>query len=593
MKNQRVNRKIMISRNDPRQGHLIDPWAHLGPKRRKLLDNSWAGLFRQEILAELPVEQIAPWFRADFGRPSKELYTILGVLVLQQMQDLTDDDTVNQLAFHEQWHYALNITGEGDAAKYMCPKTLWNIRKKVTDQELDTVLFDQVTEKLARVFQVDPSKQRLDSVHIKSNMRRLGRLGLLVKCMHRFLVNLKRQHAELYAFLSPELVDRYLGKKALGCFSQVKPSESAQKLASVCQEIFLLVERFGEHPEVAKMLSYRMLQRVLDEHCEVKPAADRGPEEITVKPAREISSKSLQNPSDPEAGYSGHKGQGYQVQVMETYCDSEAPQVKAQTLNLITHVAVAPAYESDTQALLPALEDTQARELGPEEVLADTPYGSDDNCQQAAALNVEVVAPVTGPPPAAGFALADFQMSPEGLVLACPQGEAPVAVNCRKHRYRAAFASPSCQACPQRARCPVKPGKHYHYLRYDEKGIRLAQRRTHQQTEEFRDRYRWRAGVEGTMSQYDRLTGVKHLRVRGLKAVRFCATLKAVGVNLYRATAVRRARRGAAVTGPGPKSPLAQLIFIVKEQMQAFGTAITNFFIHHVPCYPFELKMAA
>jgi len=108
----------MLSRNDPRQGHLIDPWAHLGPKRRQLLENSWAGLFRQEILAELPVEQIAPWFRADFGRPSKELYTILGVLVLQQMQDLTDDDTVNQLAFHEQWHYALNITEERDAAKY-------------------------------------------------------------------------------------------------------------------------------------------------------------------------------------------------------------------------------------------------------------------------------------------------------------------------------------------------------------------------------------------------------------------------------------------------------------------------------------------
>jgi len=155
----------MISRNDPRQGHLIDPWEHLSPKRRQLLENSWAGLFRQEILVELPVDQIAPWFRADFGRPSKELYTVLGFLVLQQMHDLTDADTVQQLAFHEQWHYALNIAEEGDAAKYMCPKTLWNIRKKVTDQELDTVLFDQVTEKLARVFQVDPAKQRLDSVH--------------------------------------------------------------------------------------------------------------------------------------------------------------------------------------------------------------------------------------------------------------------------------------------------------------------------------------------------------------------------------------------------------------------------------------------
>jgi hypothetical protein len=132
---------------------------------------------------------------------------------------------------------------------------------------------------------------------------------------------------------------------------------------------------------------------VLHEHCAVQPAADRGPEEITVKPVREISAKSLQNPADPEAGYSGHKGQGYHVQVMETYCDSEDRKVKAQTLNLITHVAVAPAYESDTQALLPALEDTQARELGPEELLADTPYGSDDNCQQAAALKWRLLPP--------------------------------------------------------------------------------------------------------------------------------------------------------------------------------------------------------
>ena len=99
----------------------------------------------------------------------------------------------------------------------------------------------------------------------------------------------------------------------------------------MCQEIFLLVERFQGHPEVAKMLSYRMLHRVLHEQCEVKPAADSVPEEITVKPAREISSKFLQNPADPEAGYSGHKGQGYQVQVMETYCASEDPQVKAQS----------------------------------------------------------------------------------------------------------------------------------------------------------------------------------------------------------------------------------------------------------------------
>jgi hypothetical protein len=36
------------------------------------------------------------------------------------------------------------------------------------------------------------------------------------------------------------------------------------------------------------------------------------------------------------------------------------------------------------------------------------------------------------------------------------------------------------------------------------------------------------------MSQFDRLTGVKHLRVRGLKAVSCAATLKALGLNILR-----------------------------------------------------------
>jgi len=244
---------------------------------------------------------------------------------------------------------------------------------------------------------VDTSKQRLDSV------RKFGRLGILTNCIHRFLANLRRQHAELAAGLPPELVARYLTKKALACFSQVKPSASEKTLAAVAQEGFDLLDRFAGHPQVSAMLSYCLLQRAIYDHCEVKqPAADT-PAEIIVKPPRQVSCQSLQNPSDPEAGYSGHKGQGYQAQVMETFCDSEDPHLKARTLDLITHVAVAPASESDSRALLPALADTQARELGPQEVLADTAYGSDDNCQQAAALEVEVVSPPPGLPPSPGL----------------------------------------------------------------------------------------------------------------------------------------------------------------------------------------------
>lgn len=109
----------MIHIKDQKQNDLFDPWSFLSPKRRELLDQSWAGLFQKELLSELLVGKVAPFFNDGFGRPTKELYTVLGALVLQQAHGLTDNETVNQLSFNIQWHYALNITEESDSGKYM------------------------------------------------------------------------------------------------------------------------------------------------------------------------------------------------------------------------------------------------------------------------------------------------------------------------------------------------------------------------------------------------------------------------------------------------------------------------------------------
>ncbi|WP_319521208.1 hypothetical protein [uncultured Desulfosarcina sp.] len=40
---------------------------------------------------------------------------------------------------------------------------------------------------------------------------------------------------------------------------------------------------------------------------------------------------------------------------METYTDTDDPEEKAQTLNLITHVDVQRAHESDANALIPVI----------------------------------------------------------------------------------------------------------------------------------------------------------------------------------------------------------------------------------------------
>ena len=141
----------MLHIKSPKQMELFDPWAYLGPKRRKRLDQSWAGFFRNDILPVLPVTSMAPFFSESFGRPSKELHTILGVLLLQQMLNLTDDETLDQLSYSIQWHYALNITEETDSAKYFCPRTLWNVRNIASTHNIDTKLFETITDKLGRI----------------------------------------------------------------------------------------------------------------------------------------------------------------------------------------------------------------------------------------------------------------------------------------------------------------------------------------------------------------------------------------------------------------------------------------------------------
>jgi hypothetical protein len=565
----------MIRIKNHKQDELFDPWSFLSPKRRRLLDLSWAGLFKEHILCELPVSQLAPFFNESFGRPTKELHTVLGVLVLQQSLDLTDVETVNQLAFNIQWHYALNISEESDSAKYFSEKTLWNMRSIAVENALEATLFEDITAKLADVFNVDTDKQRIDSVHIKSNMRRLGRIGIFSKSIHKFLVNLKRGFKEQFETVDQAIIDKYFSEKALGCFAMVKPSESNKTLASVAEDLYDLVEQFKDFKPVCAMHSYKLLERVLKEQCNLKESDDQ--KQVEVKKPKEIASDSLQNPSDPDVTYSGHKGQGYQVQVMETYTDSEDEEVKSKTLNLVTQVEVEKASDSDAQALIPSIESTQKRGLGPEELAADALYGSDENHQSAKSMGVELVSPVMGGPEKNDLSLSEFEFSDQGHVLACPQGQEPLTSKKKKTRFTQGFDCQTCAKCPLVDGCPVKPGKKYYYLRYEEKAMRIAKRRAAEQTTEFKDRYRWRAGVEATMSELDRRTGVKRLRVRGFKAVRFSATLKAIGINLFRATAVRKAVNYDNAGLSNVKSALNHAIFFVKEQFMRIFSPLNNY----------------
>jgi hypothetical protein len=198
----------MLTLHDHRSRDLFDPWDDLGPKRRRLLETSWAGVFRQHLLKNLPTEEIGRCFAQNIGRPTKDLHVVLGALILQQLHDLTDEAAVEAIAFNIGWHYALDIRREPDA--YMCERTLRNYRRVVIENHVEEVLFRGLTDGLLRSFGIDTRRQRIDSTAIRSDMRSLTRLGIFVETISKFLRELARLHPELAAQIDAETIRLYV-----------------------------------------------------------------------------------------------------------------------------------------------------------------------------------------------------------------------------------------------------------------------------------------------------------------------------------------------------------------------------------------------
>lgn len=539
----------MITFRDHHSGDLFDPWEHLGTQRRRLLDRSWAGVFREHLLRRLPVAELAPHFHVSQGRPSKDVFVVLGALILQQLHDLTDEQTVEALAFHITWHYALDLRDETDA--YVCERTLRNYRRIVVEQQLDETLFRTLTDQLIQSFDVDTSKQRLDSTAVRSAIRGLTRLGILVETVSKFLRELKRICPSLYAQVDEDVIRRYLERNGEGRFADTRPSQSRRRLPEAARDVYELIEQF-RHTEAKDLESFGLLQRVFEEQCELSPGAE---EPIRIREPQEGNCDGVLNPADPDASYNKKHGTGYRVQVMEPFTedDLEGEDEEPSGPDLITHVvrslpagrttaagAVGKMTVHDQSALEPAIEDVSERGIKPEALLGDTHYGSEDSLKKGIDHDVEVIAPAT---PAKGkqqdrLTLEDFELDEEGRVLRCPEGHEPIEARVASIRLQVLFDAETCQGCPHRERCcaSTETRKQPRY-QYTHDRVRLRRRRLYNATDGFHEQYRWRAGVEATMSRLKHQMGMARLRVRGMTKVRYVTFLRALGLNVRRVAA--------------------------------------------------------
>ena len=403
----------MIHSVDPRQNRLFDPFdGVIPPVGRRIIADGWQGVFRHVILEVMPVAELAQHFSDSLGAPTKELYSMAGLVFLADFFDWTAQEAVEAYIFRTDVQYALNL--EPGAA--VSTRTLERYQKLFRDDDLAARVFDDVTTRLIEALDLDVSRQRLDSTHVFSHMATFGRTKLMAVAIKRFLTQVQRHDPDAYAALPEDLRQRYAPAQSR-LFADAKDAEArARCRQQAAEDLHFVIARFADRPDHTSRSTYKALVTIFGQQCELSG------DKVVVK--AKTGGDCVQNPSDPDATYDGHKGPGYQVQIAET-C------VPGNEVQLITAALPQTACEPDAEAVVPMLDQLEKAGRLPEEMLADTLYTGDENVQAAAARGVDLVGPVPGRAPEAdpeALTVDDFALDERtGTIDACPAGHQPTS----------------------------------------------------------------------------------------------------------------------------------------------------------------------
>jgi len=515
---------------NPRQKPLFDPAESLfSPMAVRYMREDWPGLFRTQILHLMPVVKIAEHFHPTLGCPTKELYSMAGVIFLKEFFNLTIAETVRRYVMDTGWQYALNVV---PTAASLSHATVERYMKLFAEDDIAADIFHRVTSALIAALELDVSRQRLDSTHVFSDMATFGRTRLMGVAVKRFLTQLKRHHRAMYDALPEEFRGRYAPSQAK-LFADFTGAQS-QLRQTVAEDLLFVVNRFGGDDAVTNRASYRAMRRVLEEQCMV--SEDKA--EVAVK--AKTGGNVMQNPSDPDATYDGHKGPGYQVQISETCGEDNDAQ-------LIAGVEVEPAHQSDQDAVEPMLDQLEQHDRAPEILYADGGYGRDENVVKAEVRGVDLQSPVAGGPPRneGELTVDDFAID-EGTetVERCPNGCVPTSSthDAEKGRTQTVMPASACAACAFFSQCPVQAVGGQYVLRHTPSQRRLAARRAEQATEAFGENHRIRGGGESVNGGLKRRTGMGRVRTRGQPRVAMAVILRCAGWNVFRALAAFQKR---------------------------------------------------
>jgi hypothetical protein len=341
----------------------------------------------------------------------------------------------------------------------------------------------------------------------------------------------------------PKAIKEWHSSEPEGWFG-LGPAEQTVKLQELAQYLYELIVIFEKDDELTGGEPYQLLKRLFSEQCELTNDNPSGEQSSRVQVKKKSEGAALQSPYDPAASC-GHKGPGYSLQMAETCNNSKT--------EIITDYEVHGAARSDIGKALPVIERLDAAGLKPKTLFADGGYPSVPSASKVIEQGIEFVTPVNRSRLSDDVVGRDrFQFDSNGFATKCPMGNSPIdhrilsGNNSTRRSLHAIFDGNACRSCTMLDQCPVRAPNHRNQgcQARDTVGdfrleitpeLRLRdQMYAVQQTTEWKNRYRIRAGIEATNSELKRSHGIGRLRVRRMAKVCFAVACKLTACNIKR-----------------------------------------------------------
>ncbi len=483
----------------------------------------------------------------EVGQPSLPPWQLALVTVMQFRENLSDRQAAEQVRARIDWKYLLGLELTDAGFDF---SVLSEFRARLLAGSSETLLLDKLLMRCREMGLVKArGQQRTDATRVLAAIRTLNRLELVAETLRAALNVLATEAPDWLQSVAPhEWYQRY-GRRIEDDRLPEKPAERDAYSRMVGEDGYYLLDllKVADAPAGLKDLPMvHTLRQVWQRHFQRKVNEESGINEVNLTPKQELppASTAIESPYDTNARFRSRYAfswTGYMVHFSES-CDDETP-------HLITHVHTTPSTVHEVQCTANIQQELVAKDLAPAQQLVDSAYVDAELLVQSQTQHsITLVGPTRGNPTwqakiPGGYTPEQFDIDWEKEQVTCPQGKVAPYWAERVDRkgkpfITVDFSTRDCHPCPMRTLCTrKKSGVRRLKLQPQALQVALQQARQHHASEEGKELYRHRAGIEGTFSQAVRSFDLRHTRYRGLAKTHLQHVVTAAALNLDRLVA--------------------------------------------------------